>query len=108
MPVGILEHSCFPHMQVRCRQPFRPTAVGVDASWSLLPSDEPGTPYSRRSDKSQSEPGDVELMERTLTDTAGYGGYPWAVFNFDCRQAETFSGITDETMLLMALLHGLF
>jgi hypothetical protein len=33
----------------------------------LLPADElPGTPYSRRSDKSSSEPGDVELMERTI------------------------------------------
>jgi len=53
-----------------------------------LPSDDPGTPYSRRSDKSQSEPGDVELMERTLTDTAGYGE---ALLDHDhsvdCRQA---------------------
>lgn len=29
-------------------------------------ADEPGTPYSRRSDKSSSEPGDVELIERSI------------------------------------------
>lgn len=37
--------------------------------------DDPGTPYSRRSDKSSSEPGDVELIERTIGEGAamGYG-----------------------------------
>lgn len=39
----------------------------------LLVADEPGTPYSRRSDKSSSEPGDVELMERTMQDGTSYG-----------------------------------
>lgn len=34
-------------------------------------TDDPGTPYSRRSDKSSSEPGDVELM--SLHDSSAYG-----------------------------------
>jgi hypothetical protein len=40
---------------------------------ALLPADDPGTPYSRRSDKSSSEPGDVELIERTIGDGAATG-----------------------------------
>jgi hypothetical protein len=39
---------------------------------SLL-ADDPGTPYSRRSDKSSSEPGDVELIERNTNDSSAYG-----------------------------------
>eukprot|EP00882_Tetradesmus_deserticola_P009149 GHRQ01009651.1.p1 GENE.GHRQ01009651.1~~GHRQ01009651.1.p1 ORF type:complete len:201 (+),score=30.62 GHRQ01009651.1:1160-1762(+) len=36
-------------------------------------ADDPGTPYSRRSDKSSSEPGDVELIERNGNDSSAYG-----------------------------------
>lgn len=39
----------------------------------LCAADDPGTPYSRRSDKSSSEPGDVELIERTIGDGSAMG-----------------------------------
>jgi hypothetical protein len=39
-------------------------------------ADDPGTPYSRRSDKSSSEPGDVELIERNTNDSSAYGEQP--------------------------------
>jgi hypothetical protein len=38
-----------------------------------MDAEDPGTPYSRRSDKSSSEPGDVELIERTIGDGAAAG-----------------------------------
>lgn len=45
--------------------------------WCHGAADDPGTPYSRRSDKSSSEPGDVELIERTIGDGAAMG--EWAM-----------------------------
>jgi hypothetical protein len=48
----------------------------VCAVAGCLPADDPGTPYSRRSDKSSSEPGDVELIERNTNDSSAYGEQP--------------------------------
>jgi hypothetical protein len=48
-------------------------AVGVCAVVGCMCADDPGTPYSRRSDKSSSEPGDVELIERNPNDSSAYG-----------------------------------
>jgi hypothetical protein len=45
--------------------------IGLTVCTSTF-ADDPGTPYSRRSDKSSSEPGDVELIERNM-DSSAYG-----------------------------------
>lgn len=53
--------------------PGSPSCRGASAFGSEAMDDEPGTPYSRRSDKSSSEPGDVELIEYSLKDGSSYG-----------------------------------
>uniref|UniRef100_A0A383WL34 LysM domain-containing protein n=1 Tax=Tetradesmus obliquus TaxID=3088 RepID=A0A383WL34_TETOB len=54
--------------------PGSPTASRSSVFGSEAVDDDPGTPYSRRSDKSSSEPGDVELIERNMDSSAyGYG-----------------------------------
>eukprot|EP00878_Enallax_costatus_P017359 GHUV01018232.1.p1 GENE.GHUV01018232.1~~GHUV01018232.1.p1 ORF type:complete len:298 (+),score=77.12 GHUV01018232.1:530-1423(+) len=45
------------------------SAFGSEA----MDDDGPGTPYSRRSDKSSSEPGDVELTDLSMNSSAAYG-----------------------------------
>eukprot|EP00882_Tetradesmus_deserticola_P010968 GHRQ01011602.1.p1 GENE.GHRQ01011602.1~~GHRQ01011602.1.p1 ORF type:complete len:271 (+),score=48.08 GHRQ01011602.1:340-1152(+) len=53
--------------------PGSPTASRSSMFGSEAVDDDPGTPYSRRSDKSSSEPGDVELIERNGNDSSAYG-----------------------------------
>ncbi|KAF8059177.1 hypothetical protein HT031_005349 [Scenedesmus sp. PABB004] len=56
--------------------PGSPTSASRSSCFGseAVDADDPGTPYSRRSDKSSSEPGDVELIERSMADGSyGYG-----------------------------------
>lgn len=58
------EHACPTNIADRLSLLYCPCAVADEDS---------GTPYSRRSDRSASEPGDVELMERQGQDSGAYG-----------------------------------